>query len=95
MVLGHATLKNEEVDQTEWWAAKQALVSDSKVIVQSSQGRRKPKGVATGVSKSRCFYGLADRLGQSDEPSHCLSSSQGFVTWEGREDSFHIRVKSF
>ncbi len=45
-VLGHATSKNEEVDQTEWWAAKQGLLSDSKVIVQSSQGGRGPERVA-------------------------------------------------
>lgn len=31
-VLGRAALKKEEVDQTEWWAAKQGLLRDRKVI---------------------------------------------------------------
>ena len=29
--LGHNASKNEEVDQTEWWAAKKGLLSDGKV----------------------------------------------------------------
>ena len=29
MVLGHTASKNKEVDYTEWWAAKQGLLSDS------------------------------------------------------------------
>ena len=57
MVLGHSTLKNEEVDQTEWWVTKQGLV-----IVQSSQGGRGPEKFATRVSKSRSFYGLVRGL---------------------------------
>ena len=32
------------------------------MIVQSSQGRRGPKRVATRLSKSRGFYGLVNRL---------------------------------
>ena len=55
VVLGHAALKNGEVDQTEWWAAKQGLLSITKVIVQSSRGGRGPERVVTGVSKSRGF----------------------------------------
>lgn len=33
-VFGHAALKKEEVDQTQWWAAKQGLLRDRKVIAQ-------------------------------------------------------------
>lgn len=47
-VLGHAALKNEEVDQTEWWA-KQSLWSDSTMLPKSK------RRVAIGVSKSRSF----------------------------------------
>ena len=57
-VLGHAASKKEEIDQTEWWAATEGLLNDSKVIIQGSQGGRGPKGVAIGISKSRGFYGL-------------------------------------
>lgn len=58
MVLGHATSKNEEGDQAEWWVAEQGLLNDKEETVQSSQRGREPKRVATGVSKSRRFYGL-------------------------------------
>ena len=38
-VLGHTTLKNEEVDQMKC-GGQQSSISDSKVIVQSFQGGR-------------------------------------------------------
>ena len=50
VVLGHAALKNGEVDQTEWWAAKQGLWSITKVIVQSSRGGREPKRFGPSVT---------------------------------------------
>ena len=45
VVHGHTASKNEEVDETGWWAGKQGLLSDSKVIVQSSRGGRGPERV--------------------------------------------------
>lgn len=57
-VLGHTTWKNEKVDKTEWWVAKQGFLSASKVTVQSSRGGRGPERVASGIPKSRAFYGL-------------------------------------
>lgn len=61
-VLGQAASKNEEVDQTEWWAAKQGLLSNSKVIEQSSEGGWGPERVPTAVSKFRGFYELISGL---------------------------------
>lgn len=60
MVLGHTPLKNVEVDQTEWWTAKQGLWSHSKAkqLHKAPKEGGTPEGLATGVSKSRGFYGL-------------------------------------
>jgi len=66
VVLGHTTSKSEEVDQTEWWAAKQGLLSnllsDSKVIVQKlprREGTRRvcPQAVHLTV-KARYFFNV-------------------------------------
>lgn len=47
-VLGHPASKNEE-----WWAMKcQSLLSNTKVMVQSSQREGRPRRVTTRVSKS-------------------------------------------
>ena len=65
-VLGHAALKNEDVEQDEeWWAAKQSLLSDSKAKFIESTKFPKWQGtqeVATGVPKSRGVYGLLAEL---------------------------------
>ena len=60
LVLDHTALKNEDIDQIEWRAAKQGLV-----IVQRSGRGKRPKSVAISVSKYRGFYGLIGRLFQS------------------------------
>lgn len=36
MVLGHTSLKNEEVDQAEWWAAKQGLLIMKQSLLSNS-----------------------------------------------------------
>lgn len=46
VVLGRSASKNEEVEQTERWAAQQGVLSDNKVIAQSSRGGRGPERVA-------------------------------------------------
>lgn len=61
-VLGHTASKNEGVDQTERWVAEQGLLSESKVIIQSSREGRGPERVAVGIPKSRGFYGPVGRL---------------------------------
>ena len=50
----------KRLEQTKSWAAKQGLLSESKVIVQSSQ--EGAGEVATRVPKSRGFYGLVSWL---------------------------------
>jgi len=33
-VLGHATSKNDEVDDEEWWTTRQSLLSDSTKLLE-------------------------------------------------------------
>lgn len=45
-----------------WWPAKPGLLSNRKVIVQSSKRGRGSKSVTTGVSKPRVFFGFVGGL---------------------------------
>lgn len=65
-VLGHTASKNDAVAQTEWWEAKQDLLSNSKVIEQSFQGGREPEKVARAVPRAGGFQRLAGQRLQSD-----------------------------
>lgn len=59
-VLGHATLKNDEVNQTEWWVAQQRLWS--KAAKEEGERGRGPERVADLAFGSRGFYGFVGRL---------------------------------
>ena len=92
-VLGHATWKNEEVDQAEQWAAKQGLLNEIRFPKKEGLER-----VATGVSKYGVFLGfLAGYFNQLTLPASVIQS--GFcclsIMWEKVEGSFQGGVKSF
>lgn len=94
VVLGHTALNNEKVDQTEWRAAKQDLLSNSNVIVQNSRGGRGQERVATRVSKSKglltsCFNMMIPPC--TCHPVRFLSP----IIWERVEGSFQDGVRSF
>lgn len=60
MVPGHVALKNEEVDQT--MSGKQSSKVYQVIVPKLLRREGTRERVALGVSKSRGFYELVDRL---------------------------------
>ena len=100
-VLGHATSKNEEIDQTEWWTAKQSLLSNTKVYLvieykapeeRGDSRRLLPKFLSVGIFMSL----LVGCFNLINPP--CVYHAFRFlssITWERVMGSFQDGVKSF